>query len=113
MDFRLWSSMSVSDIADGLDQSLRLLRGRNTTETARHATPEATLDWGYDLCTDGEQRLLCALSVFAGSFDLEAGHAICGSGGAEFEMLDLLDALIEGSLVTIVQRRDRTRFLVA
>lgn len=103
-------SMSITEIADRLDQRLRLLRSTPGATEARHETLGATLDWSFDLCTAAERTLLCGLSVFSGSFDLGAAHAVCGSSDDDLATLEVLDALVDRSLVTIVARRDRTRY---
>ena len=46
----------------------------------RHQTLEATIAWSHDLLTNEEQVVLRRLSVFAGSFSLEAAEQV-GRGG--------------------------------
>ena len=95
-------TMNVVEIADRLDQRLRLPRNVPGPAEARHRTLEATLDWSFDFCTPVERALLCQLSVFSGTFDLDAAHAVCGSGDDDLETLEVLDALVDRSLVTTV-----------
>src|SRR5262249_55307868 len=49
----------------------------------RHRTLAATLDWSYGLLSDREATLLCAVSVFAGVFDIEGASAVSGLAPAE------------------------------
>lgn len=44
---------------------------------ARHRTLLATIRWSYDLCTPAEQALWERLSVFAGSFGIDAAEEVC------------------------------------
>jgi len=93
-------SLSLISLADRLDQRFRLLTGGSRTALERQQTLRATVDWSYSLLTAAEQVLLARLSVFAGSFDLDAAEAVCGFPG--IDMLDvagLLGSLVDKSLV--------------
>ena len=58
------------------------------------------MGWSYELLHPVEQMLLCRLSVFAASFDLEAAESVCSSGDIEpFAEADLVGSLVEKSLV--------------
>jgi predicted ATPase len=53
------------------------------------------------------------LSVFAGGFDLDAAHGVCGEDGStEDDTLDLLTGLADKSMVTVRSSADRTRYVV-
>ena len=53
-----------------------------------------------------EQALFMRLSVFAGGFDLEAAHGVCGADGhTEDDTLDLLTGLVDKSMVAVRSRR--------
>ena len=93
-------SLSLSGLAGRLDQRFRLLTGGSRTAPERHQTLRATVEWSYSLLSAAEQVLLGRLSVFAGSFDLDAAEAVCGFGGIEaFDVADLLGSLVDKSLV--------------
>jgi non-specific serine/threonine protein kinase len=92
--------LSVEQIASRLGDSLRLLVGGSRTGLARHQTLKATLDWSHGLLSDKERQLFQRLAVFAGGFSLEAAEAVCAGEDIEHdEVLDLLSALIDKSLV--------------
>jgi predicted ATPase len=86
-----------------LDRALSGAGARDLPE--RQRTMRATLDWSHDLLRGPQRVLLWRLSAFAGGFTLEASEAVgagpgaAGSVGGE-EVLDLLGALVEQSLVT-------------
>jgi len=91
-------SLSVGALHDRLDQRFRLLTGGSRTALGRQQTLEATVDWSYSLLNDAEQQLLRRLSVFAGSFDLDAAEAVCGFGDIEaLEVTGLLGSLVDKS----------------
>ena len=43
-------------------------------------TLRGAVDWSYALLSEPERALFCRLSVFAGSFSLEAAEAVAGFG---------------------------------
>jgi predicted ATPase/class 3 adenylate cyclase len=93
-------SMSLAELGDRLDQRFRLLTGGSRTALERQQTLRATVGWSYSLLTGGERVLLARLSVFAGSFDLGAAEAVCGSGDLDvLEVAGLLGSLVDKSLV--------------
>jgi predicted ATPase/class 3 adenylate cyclase len=93
-------SMSLSELHDRLHQRFRLLTGGSRTALQRQQTLRATVGWSYSLLTGAEQLLLARLSVFAGSFGLDAAEAACGSGDLDvLDVADLLGSLVDKSLV--------------
>ena len=51
------------------------------------------------------------LSVFVGGFDLGAAEAVCGSDGIEeIEVVDLLDSLVDKSLVIVDDASGQLRY---
>lgn len=94
------SVLAVEQVAERLDDSLRLLGMGSRTAPPRHQTLRATLDWSYGLLDESERRLFWRLSVFAGDWTLEAAEAVgSGDGIGPEEFLDLLGRLVEKSLV--------------
>jgi predicted ATPase/class 3 adenylate cyclase len=93
-------SMSLAELHDRLDQRFRLLTGGSRTALERQQTLRATVEWSYSLLTGAEQLLLARLSVFAGSFGLDAAEAVCGSGRIDaLDVAGLLGSLVDKSLV--------------
>jgi predicted ATPase/DNA-binding CsgD family transcriptional regulator len=104
--------LSPEEIADGLDDHLRLLRGGHQTDP-RHQTIRASLDWSHQLLTDAERQLFARLSVFVGGFDLEAATAVCAGGAtAADQILDDIQGLVDKSLLTVGRQAGATRFLM-
>jgi predicted ATPase/class 3 adenylate cyclase len=93
-------SLSLSELHDRLDQRFRLLTGGSRAALARQQTLRAAVGWSYSLLTGAEQLLLARLSVFAGSFGLDAAETVCGSGDLDvLEVAGLLGSLVDKSLV--------------
>ena len=103
-------SLSVDEINSRLDSRFRLLTGGARNTLPRQQTLRALIDWSYDLLSEPEKTLLCRLSVFAGGWTLGAAEAVCeGDGVEEWEVLDLITALEDKSLVVSEQRGERMR----
>jgi predicted ATPase/class 3 adenylate cyclase/DNA-binding CsgD family transcriptional regulator len=104
-------SLSVSEINARLDQRFRLLTTGNRTALPRHQTLRALIDWSYDLLSSQEQIVFGRFSVFAGSWTLDAAEAVARGGDvAEWQVLDLLAALVGKSLVQAEVLDGSTRY---
>jgi predicted ATPase/DNA-binding CsgD family transcriptional regulator len=103
--------LSVTEIVDRLDGDARLLRHPSRHAPARHRTLEATLEWSYGLLTPAEQALLRRLSVFQGPFSLLAAEQVgVGEGTGTADVVDLLAALVDKSLVQVADRGVEQRY---
>jgi non-specific serine/threonine protein kinase len=107
--------MSVEQQARRLDQRFQLLTGGSRAALPRQQTLRATIDWSYDLLSEPERTLFSRLSVFAGSWTLEAAEATCAADGVERDaVVELLLRLVDKSLVftqATVDGIDRYRLL--
>ena len=100
-------SFSVTKIADLLDQRFRLLTGGSRTALPRQQTLAATIEWSFRLLDDREQTLFERLSVFSGGFTFDAVTAVCTDEViGEFDVLELLPALVDKSLVVTDEAAD-------
>ncbi|MEX1005137.1 MAG: LuxR C-terminal-related transcriptional regulator [Acidimicrobiia bacterium] len=103
--------LAPDQIAAGLSDRFGLLTGGLRGAPARQRTLEASLDWSYYLLDDGQQLALARLSVFAGSFELDAAEAVVvGNGGGSNDVLDLVAALVEQSMLEVVERQGSARY---
>jgi predicted ATPase/DNA-binding CsgD family transcriptional regulator/transcriptional regulator with XRE-family HTH domain len=91
--------LTVAQILERLDDSLRLLTGGARAAPTRQQTLRAALDWSYDLLTEPEQAVLRRLTVFAGGCDFEAAEAVAGSTASGLELIDVLGRLVDKSLL--------------
>jgi predicted ATPase len=104
------SSMTVDEIRDRLDHRFKLLVG-SRRGLGRHQTLRHAVTWSYDLLEDTEKALLERCSVFAGGFDLDSVCAVAGADEPDdYQVLDLLDALVRKSLLVADRLLGRTRF---
>jgi predicted ATPase/class 3 adenylate cyclase len=104
-------ALTPEQIASRLDDQFRLLTGGQRTALERQQTLRGAIDWSHQLLDPDEQVLLRRLSVFAGGFDLEAAEAVCGADGLEIDdVLDLLEELVDKSLVLREERGSEARY---
>jgi predicted ATPase/DNA-binding CsgD family transcriptional regulator len=93
--------LSVEQIAERLADRFRLLTTGGRTAPPRQRTLRATIDWSHELLTVKERVLLRRLSVFAG-WSLEMAERVCSDDEiAARDMLDLIAALVDKSLVVV------------
>ncbi|WP_063020150.1 protein kinase domain-containing protein [Nocardia niwae] len=96
-------TMSPEQILARLTDRYTLLTRGSRTAPARQQTLRWCIAWSYELCTRAEQRLWARLSVFAGSFELDAAEEVCGTDlmalDAAHSPLDVLSALVDKSIL--------------
>jgi non-specific serine/threonine protein kinase len=94
--------LSPAQIAERLADAVRLLT-RGPGDDPRHQTLRAALEWSCGLLDEAERTLLRRLSVFAGTFTLEAAERVCAADAAtEPSVLDTLTDLVDKSLVSVL-----------
>ncbi len=108
-----WVGMlSLEAIDARLDDRFRLLTHGTRTALPRQQTLRALIDWSFDLLDADEKKLFARLSVFAGGWTLDAVEAVCAADDlARSSMLDVLDRVIQKSLVLTEEGGDRYRML--
>lgn len=104
-------ALTPDQIAARLDDRFRLLTTGNRAALPRQQTLRAAIDWSYSLLDEGERTLFARLSVFRGSFTIEAVEAVgAGDPIAADEVLDLLSSLVEQSLVEVIEAGGHARY---
>src|SRR5215218_9786244 len=76
-----------------LDSVLPILTGGARDAHERQRTLRATIEWSYDLLDPDARELFARVSVFAGTFSLEAVEEMCDGD------LDTVAALVDSSLL--------------
>ncbi|HSL82356.1 MAG TPA: hypothetical protein VLF66_06235, partial [Thermoanaerobaculia bacterium] len=103
--------LAPEQIAARLDDAFRLLVAAGRTVVPRHRTLRETIEWSYRLLSEEEQLLLQRLSVFAGTFPLEAAEVVCSCPPIDGEdVLDLLASLVDKSMVTMELHQGEARY---
>ncbi|HLZ64845.1 MAG TPA: adenylate/guanylate cyclase domain-containing protein [Aliidongia sp.] len=105
------SVMSVSEITSGLSERFRLSTRDCRGVPPRHRTLQATMDWSYGLLSAEEQRMFRGAGVFAGTWTLDAATQVLGEAGASpWQVLDLIGALVDKSLIVAEKAGQERRF---
>jgi predicted ATPase/DNA-binding SARP family transcriptional activator len=95
-------SMTPADLLERLSWRFRVLRGGRRTGAARHRTLRAVVDWSYDLLDEDSRLVFDSLSVFAGTFTLDAAEqvvATAGDGVDAHDVADVIARLVDASMV--------------
>lgn len=112
-------SLSLAAIRDWLSDTtarrpLQLLATSCPDLPARHLSLRAAIDWSYRLLTANEQAIFRQLSVFAGSFSLEAAELLIehqdavGDGLEEERNLQIFDVIASLVDKNLLMRRPET-----
>ncbi|WP_200307221.1 helix-turn-helix transcriptional regulator [Streptomyces adelaidensis] len=104
-------TLTVREAVNRLEDRFALLTGGSRVARPHQRTLRALIDWSHELCTPAEQLLWHRLSVFADDFALEAAEAVCaGDGIGRHDVLDLLDQLVEQSVVVPTECEGTPRY---
>jgi predicted ATPase/DNA-binding SARP family transcriptional activator len=93
-------TLAPDQLARRLDDRFRVLTGGSRTAMPRHRTLRAVVDWSWDLLTGPERTLAERLAVFPGGVTPQSAAAV--HDGSAIEVLDLLAALVDRSLLQVV-----------
>ena len=93
--------LSPRELSERLERRLPLLTRGPRDQPDRLRTMRDAIAWSYDLLEPAQQAFFRRLSVFVGGFGVTAAEQVAAhlTGAAESAALDLLEALIDASLV--------------
>jgi predicted ATPase/DNA-binding NarL/FixJ family response regulator len=108
-------TLTPEQLADRLERRFAVLTRGSPVAQPRQQTLRALFDWSYSLCSARQRLLWARLSVFAGTFDLEAAESVCAGAGLvggldESSVLDELDRLVAQSIVLAEPHGAQMRF---
>ncbi|MDQ8731713.1 helix-turn-helix transcriptional regulator [Bradyrhizobium daqingense] len=93
-----------------LDEHFNLLWEGRRTALPRHRTLRATIEWSYNLLSEAEREVLDRLSVFVGSFSLDAAQAIVATAKDDDAILAIIDSLVAKSMLASSVDPQLTRY---
>ncbi|MGE3270729.1 MAG: LuxR C-terminal-related transcriptional regulator [Chloroflexota bacterium] len=98
-------------ILERLENRFALLAQSVSRGPYRHRSLRAVMDWSHDLLEPTAQAVFRRAAVFVGSWNLEAMEAVCaGDAVASADMVDLLQALVDHSLVVAADGAEGRRY---
>jgi predicted ATPase len=105
-------TFTAAEIEERLDARYSLLRNPYRSPAARHQSLRQVFEWSYDLLAAEEQALFATLAVFAGDFGIEAAEAVVRTQPHARPVADVLEDLVDRSLVEVDHRSTGTRYRV-
>jgi non-specific serine/threonine protein kinase len=103
--------LTPHQISDRLTDRFSLLTGGARTAVPQQRTLQAAIDWSHQLLDASEKELFRRLSVFLGGCTLEAAEQVCAGNGIDAaDMLDLICALVDKSLLTTTEAAGDVRY---
>ncbi|MGW5383130.1 protein kinase domain-containing protein [Nocardia sp. NPDC003963] len=103
-------ALSPEQILQRLTDRFALLTSRNRGVPSRHQTVRWCTDWSYSLCSPAEQLVWARMSVFVGSFALDAAEQVCRCDPEGEDLLDVLGALVDKSILIREESGSLVRF---
>jgi len=103
-------AMSPEQILQRLSDRYALLTRGSRGAPSRQQTLRLCVDWSYDLCTPLEQLTWARLSVFSGSFGLDAAEYACGEDVQPEALLDSVASLVDKSILIREEHGVTVRF---
>ncbi|RYE43536.1 MAG: tetratricopeptide repeat protein [Hyphomicrobiales bacterium] len=103
-------AMSADQILDRLTDRYKLLTLGNRGAPSRQQTLRLCIDWSHELSTPEEQKLWGQLSIFAGSFELDAAEDICADDLTPDRLLDVVASLVDKSILIREEADSCVRF---
>jgi predicted ATPase/DNA-binding winged helix-turn-helix (wHTH) protein len=104
------STYGINGLSQLIGERLMLVWQKRLS-VPRHQTLRAMLDWSYDLLSEDEKAILCALSIFVGSFSLDKAQAVtCGLDSAGLPVTNVVANLVDKSLISVAHTEGATSY---
>jgi len=103
-------AMTLEQILQRLTDRYALLTRGSRGAPTRQQTLQWSIDWSHDLCTPGEQQLWARLSVFAGTFELDAASLVTARDVEPDELLEQVTSLVDKSILIREESGTTVRF---
>ena len=107
-------TLPIEIVADGIGDAVRWQSASSSAPLARHATLHASIAWSVALVEPGARSVLHQLSIFQGSFTIDAAAAVADSSGPDTgdgSVVDAVSELVDASLLQFDPASGRYRML--
>jgi predicted ATPase/DNA-binding SARP family transcriptional activator len=101
-------AMSLADLLAQLRLDASLTRLASRSDTDRHRTLRATVEWSFTLLDPEDRRLFLELTIFSGGWTLEAAQAVCGQN--QTDVAAILQRLVDRSMVQFAKLDGSARY---
>ena len=99
----------IQGVADLFVSQFALQWQGRRDDNPRHQTVEALIEWSYNLLPERGRQVLQRLSVFSGSFPVEAAVAVTSDDMIDvFQVREAIGDLVDKSLVTVSLENEAT-----
>lgn len=95
-------TLSPRELVAHLSDRFDVLSRMSWRGDPRHRSLRVALDWSYDLLDPQLQDGFDRLGVFPDDFDADAAASVCCPGEHQAGVLDVVSALVDASMVTVV-----------
>ena len=103
--------LTPQQIERKLASRFKLLTAGPREAADRQRTLRGAIDWSYELLEETEQAFFSRVSMFRGGFNAAHATTLClDSGADEFEALDLIDSLVNKSLLVVDTSAEDARY---
>jgi predicted ATPase/DNA-binding winged helix-turn-helix (wHTH) protein len=103
--------LGLDGVSSRLDNRFALLTKGRRTALPRQRTLQGAMDWSYELLSEAERTILRRLSLFAGSFPLDAARSVAAFGAfSDAAIEDGVSNLVAKSLLSVDRDRERDQY---
>jgi predicted ATPase/DNA-binding CsgD family transcriptional regulator len=103
-------ALSLDQLIERLAERYRLLGGVRGVPP-RQRTLRALIDWSHELCTEDERHVWARVSVFSGSFELDAvEYVVAGDDVTPYDLVNIVDSLVDKSVLLREEADGTARF---
>lgn len=92
-------SLSLHQIEEHLTERYELLTEGRRGAPARQQSLRALIDWSWDLCSEQDRRAWAHVSVFSGSFDLNAAEYVVDDAVGDARAIGIVHSLVDKSVL--------------
>lgn len=104
-------ALDPQNILDRVVPRLDALAGGVRDQPGRHETLRTAIKWSHDLLAAEERAVFRQLSVFSGSWSMDAAEAVCSlQARPDIDIASLIERLVQRSLVQVVEQREPFRY---
>jgi len=95
--------LSTQQLRQRLTQRFELLRANRASDKDRTTTLRGAIEWSWQLLRVEEKHVLAQTTIFSGGFSAEAAEAVIEFPHGDALVLDLLQGLVDKSLLRCVE----------